>query len=117
MTAGGPDTAEPPRWEYHTAQATWQEAAGWRLTLTDGTTVDGLDGTSIGTARRAGSSSASSTTSGGGEHRHSRDRADRHHARARATRLSLYPSPATRPLPSGSATEVAGRRRDRAHRE
>jgi Domain of unknown function (DUF4177) len=32
------------RWEYHTAQATWREGVGWRLTLADGTTVDGLDG-------------------------------------------------------------------------
>jgi len=32
------------RWEYHTAQATWEEAVGWRLTLADGTTIDGLDG-------------------------------------------------------------------------
>ena len=32
------------RWEYHTAQVTWQEGVGWRLTLADGTAVDGLDG-------------------------------------------------------------------------
>ena len=32
------------RWEYHTAQATWREGVGWRLTLADGTAVDGLDG-------------------------------------------------------------------------
>ena len=32
------------RWEYHTAQATWREGVGWRLTLADGTVVDGLDG-------------------------------------------------------------------------
>ena len=32
------------RWEYHMAQVTWQEEVGWRLTLADGTVVDGLDG-------------------------------------------------------------------------
>ena len=37
-------TVRSQRWEYHTAQATWEEAVGWRVTLTDGTTVDGLDG-------------------------------------------------------------------------